>query len=388
MTGRDRLFAWLTSFRPAGATVSRTEQVRGALGALLGIGLTGAVSTLVVGVHAGQGFALPLLIAPMGASAVLLFAVPSSPLAQPWSIIGGNLIASTVGVTAALLIPAPLLAASVAIGIAIALMFVARCIHPPSGAVTLTAVLGGPAIAKLGFGFVLVPVLLNSLLLVLVALAFNNATRRRYPHPQVETAADREGVRRLGFSPEDLDAVLARTDRLLEISRPDIDRLLRAAEQEGFARRFGAVTCADIMTPDVLSVEWGTPLGEAWALLRANKLRSLPVTDKARRVQGLVHDLDFLTDLGLHSYKTIGTRFRRLLQPVEADFPGTPEVVGQIMRRDVPTARANANIGELVPLLAGGDLRHVPIVDDTNHLVGIVAQSDLTAALYRTLLAA
>ena len=379
------LMLWLGSFRPAPTGVSSRERLRGATGALVGILLTGAVSTWAVG--KGHGAALPLLIAPMGASAVLLFAVPASPLAQPWSIIGGNLVASTVGVTVAMLVHPPLLAASLGIGIAVAIMSALRCIHPPSGAVVLTAVLGGPAVTKLAYGFVTVPVLLNSVLLLLVALCFNNATRKRYPHPLIETAADRAGMRRLGFAPEDLDAVLARYDQVLEIARPDLDVLLEAAERHSFARRFGAVTCAEIMSRDVVSVEWGTPLAEAWTLLRSRRLRAMPVTDKGQRVLGVVHDLDFLADLGLHRYRTLAARFRRLLHPLDGDFPGTPEVVGQIMRKDVPVVRDDANIADLVPLLAGGDLRHVPIVNAGRRVVGIVAPSDLIAALYRSLLA-
>ena len=379
----ERLRAWIGAFRPAPTSVSAREQLRSALGALVGILVTGAVATWCVGATG----ALPFLIAPMGASAVLLFAVPSSPLAQPWSIVGGNLVASLVGVTAAILVHPPLLAASVAIGVAIAIMFVARCIHPPSGAVTLTAVLGGPAISKLGYGFVLAPVLLNSAILVLVALAFNNATRRRYPHAQIAPIPDSSAAARLGFSPRDLDAVLARYDQVLDISRPDMDALFEAAERQAFRRRFGSVTCADIMERDVVSVEWGTPLEEAWLLMRKRRLRSMPVTDKARHVVGLVHDLDFLVDLGLQPYKSVMARFRRLMRPVDSDFPGVPEVVGQIMIPQVPTASAGANIGELVPLLAGSGLRHVPIIDEHRHLVGIVAQSDLIEALYQTSLA-
>jgi len=181
--------------------------------------------------------------------------------------------------------------------------------------------------------------------------------------------------------------VLARYDQVLDIARPDLDALFEAAELEAFHRRFSDVTCADIMSRDVASVEWGTPLEEAWLLLRKRKLRSMPVTDKGQRVVGLVNDLDFLTDLGLHSYKSVRSRFRRLMRPVEADFPGVPEVVGQIMTADVPTAQPTANIGDLVPLLRGYGHRHVPIVDDKKRLIGIVSQSDLISAFYQALLA-
>ncbi|MFM8392186.1 MAG: HPP family protein, partial [Methylophilaceae bacterium] len=118
----------------------------------------------------------------MGASAVLLFALPASPLAQPWSIIGGNLIAAVVGITCAKLIATPILSVALAGGLAIALMMRFRCLHPPSGAVALTAILGGSQVSELGYQFVFSPVLVNSLLLVMLAIIFNLLAKRDYPH--------------------------------------------------------------------------------------------------------------------------------------------------------------------------------------------------------------
>jgi CBS domain-containing membrane protein len=89
----------------------------------------------------GSSTSILLLVAPMGASAVLLFAVPASPLAQPWSIVGGNLVSATVGVACATWISDLVDAAALAIALAICAMFALRCVHPPSGAVALTAVL-------------------------------------------------------------------------------------------------------------------------------------------------------------------------------------------------------------------------------------------------------
>lgn len=379
--------SWFAGFLPGSASVSYTERLRSATGALVGILLTGLISTWAV----GHSFALPLLIAPMGASAVLLYAVPSSPLAQPWSIMGGNLVAALVGVTVLKFVPHPMAAAPIAIGIAIAAMFTLRCIHPPSGAVALTAVLGGPTIAEMGYRFVLWPVLLNSLVLMLVAVAFNNATRRRYPYPQTSPASAGPGgvsaMDRLSFSTADLDAVLQRYDQVLDISRTDMESLFHQAEMQAYRRRFGSITCADIMTRDVTSVEWGTPLAEAWSLMRKRKLKAMPVVDRARRVVGLVGEADFMADLGLDSYKTLAARFHRWIAPPASDYADTPEAVGQIMDNRVQTAREDSHIVSLVPLLAGSGARHVPIVDAAEKLVGIVAQSDLIAALYQSRLA-
>jgi len=95
---------------PEAASLSPRERLRSAGGALIGILATGLICRAAL----GSDSTLPILIAPMGASAVLLFAVPASPLAQPWSIIGGNLIAALVGVTLALLVPDPTAAAALA----------------------------------------------------------------------------------------------------------------------------------------------------------------------------------------------------------------------------------------------------------------------------------
>lgn len=122
------------------------------------------------------------IIASMGSSAVLLFAVPHGPLSQPWSVFGGHLVSAIVGVACAKMIAEPMLAAAVAVGLAIGAMHYLRCIHPPGGATALGAVVGGDAIHQLGFQFVLTPVMLNAITILLVALLFNAPFAwRRYP---------------------------------------------------------------------------------------------------------------------------------------------------------------------------------------------------------------
>ena len=122
------------------------------------------------------------IIASMGSSAVLLFAVPHGPLSQPWSVFGGHLVSAIVGVTCVKLIPAPVLAAAIAVALAIGAMHYLRCIHPPGGATALGAVLGGDAVHQLGYQFVITPVMLNAITILLVAFLFNAPFAwRRYP---------------------------------------------------------------------------------------------------------------------------------------------------------------------------------------------------------------
>ncbi|MEH3108407.1 MAG: HPP family protein [Sphingomonas fennica] len=221
-------------FRPLLAGAEWPARAIGGLGAILCIALTTALCA-----HLGPGGAdLPAIVAPIGASAVLLFAVPASPLAQPWPVIGGNTIAALVGVTAWRLIPDAAVAAGVAVGGAILLMSLCRCLHPPGGAAALTAVIGGESIHAAGYGFALVPVALNSVALVLLGIAFHRATGRSYPHrPPVPAPAIRAEQAAAGLMPEDVDAALAEMHEGFDIAREDLDLLLARAHAHALRRR-------------------------------------------------------------------------------------------------------------------------------------------------------
>ncbi|MGC3963341.1 MAG: HPP family protein [Rhodocyclaceae bacterium] len=211
---------------PHALAVSGREMVVACVGATLGL-----MVTEWIGRH-GLGTTSPWFIAPLGASAVLLFGVPASPLAQPWSIVGGNLVASIIGVTVARLVPEPGLAAGLAAGLAIAVMFKLRCLHPPSGAVALTAVLGGPAVTDLGYQFVLHPVLLDSVALAVLAIVFNNLAGRRYPHALApsEPRPANPPIAAVSITREDLHAALIQGE-LLDIDEDDLEDILVRAEQ-------------------------------------------------------------------------------------------------------------------------------------------------------------
>jgi CBS domain-containing membrane protein len=375
----------LFSFFPASGSVDRYERMRASVGALFGLVITGLFSILILGKNPGALW----LIAPMGASSVLLFAVPSSPLAQPWSLIGGNLVAAFVGVTCAKLIGEPVLAAGIAAAFAIGGMFALRCIHPPSGAVALTAVLGGPAIHSLGYDFILVPVLLNSVLLLLTALFFNNATGRRYPHQTAvpvnvkkPETTDVESMDRVGITKADLDTVLARYNQVLDISRADLESILEQTEMQAYRRRFGEMSCADIMSKDVITTDFGTHLSDAWKLLHDNKVTALPVIDRGRRVIGILTKADFLEHADIHPHEGFAERLSNLIRPSLQSHSEKDEVVGQIMTTEVQTALEHQPIVELVELMSDSRLHQIPIVNEQGKLVGMLTQSDMIAALY------
>jgi len=145
-------------------------------------GLTGILGVLLIS-QAYLGLSgSASLVASMGASAVLLFAVPHGPLSQPWAVFGGHLVSAAIGVGCARLHAPPLFTSALAVALAISAMHYLRCIHPPGGATALTAVAGGESVHAMGFHFVLTPVLLNVLVILLVAMLFNIPFPwRRYP---------------------------------------------------------------------------------------------------------------------------------------------------------------------------------------------------------------
>jgi CBS domain-containing membrane protein len=357
---------WLGTFAPAPVGVSKREILLGCLGALFGLFCAAWLSHRML-----VGFNL-WFIAPMGASAVLLFAVPSSPLAQPWSILGGNLVSALIGVTCAAHVDDIALAASLAASLSIGAMFALRCLHPPSGAVALTAVLGGPAVKLLGYRFVLWPVAIDSLLLLVAALIFNVSARRRYPHravphTNVHLTRDEPPRARLGLTIQDLDAALRERGELLDVSHDDLEELFIAAENQAWKRRFGSIRCEDVMSRDLVSVLPSTPAQQAWQLMIRHAVKALPVVDAQATLLGIVTLHDFFVG---HEVATGAAGSAALL-------------VGDIMTREVQTASPRHELVDLMAVFSDGGRHHVPVVEKGGQLVGMITQSDMVAALFR-----
>jgi CBS domain-containing membrane protein len=373
---RSIALRWLASFIPAPVAVKWQERARSCLGALLGIAFTGGSMYLLLGPAAN----IPLLVAPMGASAVLLFAVPASPLAQPWSIIGGNLVAATIGVTCAHAIADPTLAAALAVALSIGGMFALRCVHPPSGAVALTAVLGGPAIHALGYRFVLEPIALQSVALLAAALAYHAVTGHRYPHAGRQSRnAPADDASRGGFTRADLDTVLKRRGEMLDIDPDDLESLLRETQLQAFSRSFNELNCEDIMSRHVVTVSVTARATTAWGLLKRNKVKALPVIDADGNLLGIVTRTDLVD-------KRVFSKFAPVTMHIDGWLRGDarrPPTVGNVMSTEVRTIAATAPITDLVPMFAHHGHHHIPVLDAAGHLIGMITQVDLISGLYR-----
>ena len=367
--------AWWRAFWPARADINARERLRLVAGALVGIFVTGFIGHLV------GGSSLVWLVAPMGASAVLVFAVPASPMAQPWPVIGGNTLSALIGIAAVhglQGVAATEWVAAMAVAGAIALMVTLRCLHPPGGASALMVVLGG--IADPAFAFY--PVMLNSVFLVVAGIAYNNATGRSYPHMQLLPA----GKKATGETREldaDLDAVLHHYNQVLDVSRDDLKTLLAEMQLRAYDRKLTEVTCADVMSRDLVTVEFGTPLQDAWALLRSRGIKALPVVDRSFRIAGIVTLADFLRAAELDLHEGFDDKLRKLIRSTRTSTSNKPEVVGQIMTRNVQVAGMQRHLVDLVPLFGSTGHHHIPIIGQGERLVGMITQSDVVAVLGR-----
>lgn len=353
-------------FFPVSTNTSLKESCYGALGAFVGLLGTALLCRW------GLGLEVHWLIAPMGASAVLLFAAPASPLAQPWSILVGNGVSALMGVLSASLVADPAQAAALAVMLAIAAMFLTRSLHPPGGAVALTAVIGGEGIRQLGVGYVLLPVLLNSLLLLLLALCYNQLLGRRYPNsgqarPNRHQTADPQPSERVATQAVDIDFALEKHGELLDISRQDLQALLQEAQLHALRARVGTVRVQEVMSRDLILIAAQQPAMAAWQLLSHHQVKALPVVDEAGRLTGIITLHDLMID--------------RVKQQPRAAASLAELPVAALMSRAVQTARHDQPLYDLVGAFSDGGLHHMPVVDG-EQLVGILTQSDMVAALF------
>lgn len=364
---------------PAIPASTHKEAIRAGFGALIGLGIAGFVLSFLDLQDAGL-----YLIAPFGASSVLLFAVPNSPLAQPWSAIVGNSVAALAGVAVCYVIPDPVLRVAVAVGLAITVMILARAVHPPGGAVAMVVAVNPDIATELGFRFALTPVAAITAILVLTAVLYARATGRKYPLRHFDDKSpfqttDRSPIERLGLDEGELNTILQQYRQSLNLGVEDLARLIGAAEFQVAAHRAGPITAGQIMSRDLVTVNAQTPLNEVADLFRRHGFTSLPVIQDDGRFIGVIFQIHLIrraTEDALRLDRGLLAAMARLIDRRR----NVPIRAIEIMSVTEPRATANTPIAALLPLMADGACDAVPVVED-NRIIGIVTRTDLIAAL-------
>ncbi len=284
-------------FVPAQPPTKPGDMLRASLGAGLGLLVADLVLWLL---HGTAPFGQVLLIAPLGATAFLIFVVPNSPLAQPWSAVVGNAVSALVGL-AVLQIGLPqLLAVGLAVALAVVAMALTRALHPPGGAVAIATVLAAP-----GPLFVLFPVLSGTLTLVLCGVAWAQLTGRRYPfRPATATPPHSPG-------PLELASAIGALRMGANVGVADLARLI--ATVEALHSAAGPLTAQDVMTRDLVSLQASDAPARAVTLFRQTGHRQLPLLD-GDSFRGLILQTDLLG----------ATPSRLTAMPAATTAPDTP----------------------------------------------------------------
>lgn len=206
-------------------SIGHAEKFISAIGGFIGIALPMWISFHYLGPQSAV-----LLTASMGASAVLLFAAPHSPLTQPWPMMGGHIISAVIGVTCAQWISNTLIAAPLSVALAIFAMHYLRCIHPPGGGSALAAVISGSEVHALGYQFVLTPVLLNATIMLLTAILINYIFPwRRYPAYLKKLPGKRPSSKDDVLNHDDFEYALKKIGSYIDIDEDDLAKIYKLA---------------------------------------------------------------------------------------------------------------------------------------------------------------
>ena len=315
---------------------------------------------------------------------MLVYAVPNSPLAQPWSVVMGNTLSALVALAVITALPQLDAAVPLAVGLAIATMLATRALHPPGGAVALLVALGG----KPDWLPILGPVVTGSCLLVGIGIAWNRAVGRIYPfrqpaQPGPHGTIDPKPEERIGLDPAELAAILETFRQSSNVGVADLARLVGAAEQAAAARRMEGFIAADIMSRDLVTVGAEASLSAVADIFRKRGFTSLPVVAEGDRLLGLIFQIDLIRRAREDAFRQHHSLIRALANLIDSHRKRPPKAA-EIMETDTPRIAPDTPVGAIMPLLADGGAEAVAVVEGPR-VVGIVTRTDLVSALAQRL---
>ncbi len=215
----------LRLFGPHQPRISLAEKLRS--------GFAGGIAILLLGwiLHHLPPLHYPILmLGSIAASAVLLFAAPHTPMAQPWNLVVGHLVSGLAGWSCSLVVSDPLLATGVAVGAAILLMYLLDALHPPGAATALTMVLNSTQYHDMGMFWSILIVVANAGFALLLAIAINNLLpHRRYPVPQNTVPPALKPATIANIEQADMTWALAQMEGMIDIGEDDLTKIYALA---------------------------------------------------------------------------------------------------------------------------------------------------------------
>ncbi len=343
-----------------------------------------ALAFILIGIlpEVDTRLATPLWVASMGATAVLLFATPHSTLVQPWAILGGHLISATIGVASQQLIPHPF-SPAVAVGLSIVAMYLTHSLHPPGGATALFAVIGGPSIWDLGYGYVLNPVAINAVLMLMLGICINTLFRPKTAYPARLTSASEQGEISLptpSISPSDIRQALIDAGTYLDVTDDDLWLIYQSADLSAQKRFLSSHPISRLSLGKTETLRYGDSIEDLWQALKRSTNGCVVIVDAFRHIEGIITQNDVIPYLTqVQSKKRLSNRISELASKssrLQHDM-----VAGQIMSTPVVTIHESASMEQVVAILADGHFHHVPVVDDRRRLLGVITHAHIWQAL-------
>ena len=352
-------------FLPLAGHVTMREKFAAAITSFLGMLTVTYITQVTTGTHG-----LVYLAVSMGSATVLLFAAPHAPMAQPWPLLGGNLISALIGVVCYQYVNNITLAAALAVSLSIFAMYMLRCMNPPGGAAALGAVLGGEQIHALGFEYVLMPIGVNILVIFIVALIVNNLfPGRRYPlSPLNPDKIKNKDVSKFCcqryLEERDIDFALASLNTYIDTDRRDLSLIFQLAEMNAMRRRTGPVSCYDLMSQPV-AVSSADTLAAAGSLMAAGDHDTLAVIDDER---------NYLASID-----------RKMLNGF--DSSAQQGTVGDLLingnQRDRLFVKSDEHIVDSLPLFNQSGQDSLPVVSGEGRLLGMLSRDRVTRELIK-----
>jgi CBS domain-containing membrane protein len=330
-----------TAFAPALPWPQPTEVVVAMAGGAAGIG----ACSLLVWMMQLYG-SLPLfLMAPLGASAVLVFAVPNSPLAQPWSAVMGNTLSALCGVTALALLPGEM-APVAAVALAFAAMMLGRALHPPGGAVALLIGLSPELLSETGALMILANTAVMTGTLVASGLMFHRFSGRKYPFRTSLSQSGPPPLRRQGLTEENLSYFLSKFHQSTNLGAVDLARLVAAVEAELIAPPFEGLSCADVADKKHVHVSPEASLQDILHKLQQSETSNVAVVGADGRLQGIIPLRDVL---------------RNLTQTAPERSQAAAPLARDLMLAPVTSFHGTLPLGDALHLMVRDNLDHVPV---------------------------
>lgn len=313
------------------------------------------ISLQITGSAVG-GDAAPVMLASMGAAAVLMFAAPGSPMAKPWAFAMGNLSSAIVGVTIYQILGDSIITGPVAVAVAIGLMHVLRCQHPPGGATALVAVIGGDQIHALGYSYVLMPVAINVAAFMLAVILHRRllaylAERRESGHRlnRIWAVDEKQKLQTESelFQLEDIKQALKKLPTYIDASPKQLHHIFQMSLQQAQYRKLQHQRCGECLSAQDATTDYGTSLLQAWKAMCEKGYDYLVVVNKAGKVEGQItaaaiiamidqygSDKKYAKPINIETLtpSQLDVLLKKVISPSGRLHSDRPEVVGQLMQ--------------------------------------------------------